>query len=477
MRPLEVALLLVTVPVLMSFLLDRAMPAWAGWVRAAAVLLLIGQIAIEGQRWQLWPAYLVVLWLALSGFWPRLAMPGLWTGAAGLTLLLGAGTLASVLPVFKFPTPRGPHSIGTASLHLVDASRDERGHNRGGGRRELMIQFWYPAAQQGPAVPLRTLRDTTFKRSRLALVKTHASAGVPVSPASPRYPVLLFLPSWTGQRDQNNFQAEELASQGYVVVGIDHPFGCQLTVFPDGRRVPTVLGNWMDFASDETEAASKQLAEDELKARVADTRFVLDELARLDQNDPAGIFTGRLDLARVGIFGHSFGGAVAAEACRQDSRLVAGIDLDGCLFGLAASVGVPKPVLFASGDTPAPTAEAIMNAQGSRRRRLIFLDEDLRNVRRSLARYGGYYLKIRGTRHANFCDAPLESPWRRRTGAGPIDHARAMRIINDYTLAFFARHLHGQAEPLLTGPSADHPEVQFEEWPAAHEGEAVPPAP
>ena len=64
--------------------------------------------------------------------------------------------------------------------------------------------------------------------------------------------------------------------------------------------------------------------------------------------------------------------------------------------------------------------------------------------------------------HANFCDASLFSPFRRFTGGGRINPRRCLRLVNDYTLAFFQKELEGRPAPLLGGPSAEYPEVKLE---------------
>ena len=156
----------------------------------------------------------------------------------------------------------------------------------------------------------------------------------------------------------------------------------------------------MDFSSDEAFEASLRTdgtqRTSQLQIRTADVRFVLDELERLDQYDATGLLTGRLDTARVGIFGHSFGGAVAAEACLLDSRFRAGIDLDSVLYGESATEGVAQPFLFMNCDSPVPTESELTSSSGPGRRYLTITAENLRNKRKSLATHGGYWISIQG---------------------------------------------------------------------------------
>ena len=67
-------------------------------------------------------------------------------------------------------------------------------------------------------------------------------------------------------------------------------------------------------------------------------------------SDASGRFTGRLDMTRVGIFGHSFGGATAAQFCHEDSRCKAGIDVDGAPHGSVIQAGIRQPFMFLLSD-------------------------------------------------------------------------------------------------------------------------------
>ena len=127
---------------------------------------------------------------------------------------------------------------------------------------------------------------------------------------------------------------------------MDHTYGTDLTYFPDGRIIPSSLGTFLSYSSDLAFHQSLGNVNAQLRIRVSDTRFVLSELERLNQEDPDGLLTGRLDLSHVGILGYSFGGAVAMEACHADSRFQAGAALDSLLFGESAKAGVEQPFLY-----------------------------------------------------------------------------------------------------------------------------------
>lgn len=181
---------------------------------------------------------------------------------------------------------------------------------------------------------------------------------------------------------------------------------------------------------------------------VGDVRFVMDQLAVLN-GSASDRFSGRLDLQRIGVFGHSFGGATALEECHLDSRCKAALDIDGSPFGNVIGAGLKQPAMFIMHDGFKPGCDSC--------------EPDSRDVdailRESTAR--GYEVVLKGPQHMNFRDlAMLFAPVMRPLGlTGPIDGRRGLRITGDYTLAFFDHILNGADEPRLRGPSPAYPEA------------------
>jgi predicted dienelactone hydrolase len=462
MRPLEIAYLLSNLPLLACGLLKWGVPGWGKLVSALTLIFMGMGIAVDGARWMMAPSFVVTLWLFFAYTWPRLAQPGRWSCLVLIGVVAVTGAMTVLLPVFELPKPTGSFKIGTVTRHLIDRSRQETQGDRPGGPRELMIQIWYPTDESGPAQRYRRPNEVSLVKQHLALAPTHAASGLPLSTRSTRFPLVMFAPSWTGRRSQNTVQAEELASQGFLVVGIDHPFSTDLTVFPDGRKARTTLGEFLDCNSDEQFAMSMRAIDKELDVRTKDARFVLDELERLNADDPVELLTGRIDFSRVGIFGHSFGGAVAAEMCRSDARCRAGVDYDGFFFGGALEQGTGKPFLCLMDGTAVPTEAELEQYAGRARRELGYVVENVTKVRRVPGNALGFWANIDGTRHMDFCDSPLYTPIKRLSHAGPIDSGRAMQIINAYTVSFFNTYLNGHDDQLLSGPAAQFPEVKIE---------------
>lgn len=264
--------------------------------------------------------------------------------------------------VVALPAPTGADSIGVVDLHGIDPSRADPWMP--GRRRELMISIWYPATDSAthPAEPWITPDVVRGDAKGLAAYgipatgwSTAPSAGHLDAPADishgPR-PVLLYSPGFGAPRSWGTAQVEDLASHGFVVVTIDHPGDAGAVTFPDGR----VEQRQAQLSSNVTDAYA-YIGKVLLPIRVADTRFVLDELADIvaghdpdvDRHPLPGDLARMLDLSKVAMFGHSLGGATALQVLHDDRRVLAGLDLDGTLFGSVVADGVNRPAaLFGS---------------------------------------------------------------------------------------------------------------------------------
>jgi dienelactone hydrolase len=434
-------------------------------IRTFVLILMVAQLVFEGFRLQILPAYLAALPLLLLGGRLRGRSSTL-LAAAGMGLVFSSAALSVIMPVMRFPDLEGAFDVGTETFQLADESRPEVFGRDPNKRRQVVVQVWYPSPKPavGARARYRAWPETTLRSAQFGLVRTHAYVNAPIATAA-AYPVLLFSPSWNGLQNQNTFQVEELASHGFVVVGINHPYGSYATVFRDGSVIRNNRQNWLDFSSEAGFRQSLEWVEQQLRVRAADAVFVLNWLSRLQENRPQGILAGRVDLNRVGIFGCSFGGAVALEACFLDRRFKAALNMDGLLFGESAAHGIEQPSLIMNSDDPPLAPADLTSPHIPTRLWATVFDQDIKSVQRTLRTGGGYDMTIAGASHANYSDTPLYSIWKRFSGAGPIDVRRAMKIIDRYSLAFFDKHLNRSRQPLLDGPSPDYPEVRFKAYP------------
>ncbi|MCE7984419.1 MAG: carboxylic ester hydrolase [Caldilinea sp. CFX5] len=473
MRPLET--LLIVTNLLTFFVLALPLSSALRWLRYVALLALLiagAQVLVEGPRWQMVPAYALtiiffLLWLlgsVIPGGLPVNRLAALLGVIVGVLVLGIAVALPMLAPVFHFPTPTGPYAIGTLTHHWVDRSRAEdfgliQVH------RELMVQIWYPA-QNAPAAPrapyveqpaglvtlARLARLPGFIFNHFRYVTTNAIPSAPVADDEPRYPVLIFMSGRGGYRQSNTAQIEELVSHGYVVAAIDQPYASSGVVFPDGRLV-TMDPRMFDPARPGHPPFFDRVAVFPYLAQ--DVSFTLDQLAALNQADPNGILTGRLDLQRVGVFGVSLGGIATGEACRLEPRVRACLVLDAAMPVDVVQSGLQQPVMWLSREAQ------WMQLEGWKQADIDETQTSMRTVYESLLG-DGYLVLVPGMFHVNFSDAPYFSPVGSQVSfTGPIDGQRGLAIVKAYSLAFFDKELKGQPAPLLNGPSSQFPEVIF----------------
>ena len=469
MRTLEIIVLIAALPSVFGLLTPERVPGvWIHTLPFFAAVFALVQLLWEGYRWQMLPAYILIGFLVLcdAGFWVHSGQTSFYAGLGALVVWLAAVVLSAALPVFRFPIPTGPFQVGTEVRHLTDPNRRETLSSNPSDLRELMVQIWYPVdpSFRGELATYRSKEVTNWRTAQLALVKTNAYLSAPLASEQRNYPVLVFSPSWSGQRVQNTFQVQELASHGYIVVAMDHPYGTDVTAFPDGRIVRTKLGVGEDYSSHEAFEHFVREAEQQVKVRAEDARFVIDKLEELNRQDPKGLLTGKLDLNRIGIFGHSLGGSVAAQACWLDARFKAALDMDGMVAGESAREGSHCPTFFMMEDDTLPPKSAIPTLFSRDRRVAEFGYEQAAKMEVSLNKSGGYRMVIQGTTHRNFSDSPFFSPLKSLTGAGSIPTKRCAQIVNQYSLAFFDKTLKGQPGPLLESESHDFPEAHLEVW-------------
>ncbi|GAA0953283.1 alpha/beta hydrolase family protein [Virgisporangium aurantiacum] len=351
------------------------------------------------------------------------------------------------------PAPTGPNRVGTVSLHLIDASRPAP-WVPATPTREFMVQIWYPATSvrgypRAPWVSPGVEAILNPPGSSVRLPVTHGHIGAPAR--SGQHPVVLYSPGLGIDRAASTALVEDLASRGSIVVTIDHTYEARAVEFPGGRVVETAM------PTPTTPAEEEQLLATALAVRVADTRFTLDKLTLINRGGnpdvarrplPRGL-RGALDLSRVGMLGHSMGGATTAEAMYEDRRLRAGLNLDGSVFGQVVTAGLDRPFLLlgsqSDGDEPDET--------------WVKLWSHLRGPR--------HQLELLGSGHLSFCDYQVLLP---QSGIPPgdlepllgtIDGRRSVAVQRVYVAAFFDRYLrHGDGR-LLSGPSRTYPEMRI----------------
>ncbi|KAK3390745.1 PAF acetylhydrolase [Podospora didyma] len=265
-------------------------------------------------------------------------------------LLLFISTSASYL----LPKPPGKYNVTLTTGPLIDYTRDDPNAPTP-TPRALMLSIFQPT-KCAPIVPVPAMPDNVAEYQSQFLQQTFnisadftflfLDARLPVcSDHTNRclfqhddFPILLFSTAFSIPRFYYNVLASAIASQGFTVITIDHPYDANILLYPDGHAVFTnysIMNNasWNYYP------------------RAADASFVIDQLS--NATAMAELIPGRgpkpFLTDRVAMLGHSAGGASAILAASLDSRIRAAINWDGTIFG-SPPLDMSQPVLFMDHD-------------------------------------------------------------------------------------------------------------------------------
>lgn len=352
-------------------------------------------------------------------------------------LVVAVAVSAVLLPVtanasgdvsLALPRPTGPFPVGLTTLQLRDESRADPWVPE--ERRELMVSVWYPALPFGgrPAsyvteqVSARMVAAVQLPVAPeiLSTVRTHARSGALALPVAA--PLVVLSPGFSLPRSTLTSLAEDLASRGYVVAGIDHTYEAIAVEFPDGRIAPCLA-----CAGEEDAEKGEKVA----RGRAADVSFVIDRLQRSGLVRPG---------QPIGMVGHSAGGASAVAAMEADPRIRAGANLDGSF--LVQPTGLDRPFLLL----------------GRSGRHQPGGDESWDEAWGELAGWSRW-LTFTDAGHNSFTDLPMLGDQVGITfpDSGTMAGGRGVRLTREYVAAFADRHLRGRTRPILDRPS--HAEV------------------
>ena len=320
----------------------------------------------------------------------------------------------------------GSRPIGETAAILIDRSRTDPFENDG-SFREVPVHFYYPA---------------------------DASEGE-------RFPLVVFSHGAFGYYQSNTSTYMELASNGYVVAALDHPHHAFFTQDTDGKTVIVdreFLSTALNLNSIEDNQLHYTLYTDWMALRTADMGFAVDAIkaaAASGETDESWFFSANdagavrdvlamTDTARIGLLGHSMGGATSVQLGRERDDIAAVVDLDGTMLG--EYLGVENGELLVS-DAPYPIPVLDFNNWESY--------HDMEEYRAAGFRYPnaevidhaaeGFSVGLRDAKHMDFTDLPLLSPTLgRMLGSGERSTEEIMSIVNSLVLSFFNCYLKGE---------------------------------
>ena len=454
-----------------------------------SLVLCFLHITIEGYRWQMVPAFCLILFFIIVNFTKkRVESKSSKIGFISILFILiifsflfGSIITPLVLPVFKFPEPSGNYAIGTRYFVWEDSTRQETFTPDFYDKREIGVQVWYPATiteQDKPEVywedsatmskiwtNAQGLNFLPFLLNHFNLVKTHSYPNVPVSDKKSLYPVLIFSHGYTSFNKAHTALMEKLASHGYIVFSISHPYETQFLIYPD-KTIKGLDRDNVEFRKrviENQDTSYTDLFRDLEKVHkweqqktiyqkmykkfnyweksagiwLVDTRFCIDRLVVVNNLN----FSGKLDLNRLGVMGWSYGGATAGLITIIDERIKAGINMDGWQTGHLLETNINKPFMFMYSEHHGNTNDFFFNQ----------------------AKSEIYSLTIKNSKHTNFNDFALSNEWLGKLSGqlGTVNSRQCIEMINEYVLAFFDKYLKNKESELLTKPNIDFPEVEF----------------
>ena len=435
MKSFEIITILLTSGSLLSLFFYRSKGPFLYLLFLAAIAAIV-QYLSDGLRWQM----LATIYILPAMFIIyKYNIVNRFTGT-----ILGAWFLISAfipwaVPVFTMPAPEGDFSIGSETFHWVDSSRlewftDENDNDV----REIMVQAWYPSENSDSIgtnsyMDFMNLRSKTlasagkipaFLPSHLNMISTNTRNDVACSDKLDKYPVLIFSHGITGSRHLHQILFEHLASKGYIVFALDHSFDANLTIFPDGKIA--------DYRSEITgHPDSVLIREKQINTRAFDVGFIIDQIREIETGMIDSKLSGRLDLDRVALGGHSYGGATAILASHNHEIVKACVVLDGWISPIPDKViseGINVPFLF-MGRPSWHDSDYPGNYE-----RLADLITHSSNEK--------YDLRINQTLHLDYTDIPLMSPLVKHVmDVGDLKPSTTLSLINDLVLGFLEVHL------------------------------------
>lgn len=335
--------------------------------------------------------------------------------------------------------------------------------------RRVVISFYYPVDEsfemdrQALYMDLYSPREDEFintlknvvnlasdaeKIKFLESLTTNIYNDAPISRREAAYPVIIQSTGLGSPRDYTTFNIEKLVADGYVVFTVGHP-DSMLTVLPNGEIMKPL---------------SKELTQDDkinlINIRKEDILFLLDKLEGLNKEDE--VIKNKLDLQRIGVIGHSLGGASVFKAAQCDSRIKAAILFDASLQFLNLSPNIERketlntPVLnFRRGNFDYETSMKRYidylkdKVDGEKfKREIVTYDKvlsDSNEEQKKLFNYISSYksfIKLNNCSHMTFSDFSIIKG--QTMESETLSVKKAHELINDVTIRFLDEFLCGK---------------------------------
>ena len=346
----------------------------------------------------------------------------------GILFISLAMAPALIFTDYKGRPLSGVYNVAETSAILVDLSRSDEFENDG-SFREVPVHFFYP--EDADAIKAHSLPLVVFSHGAFGYYQSNMSAYM------------------------------DLASNGYVVIALDHPHHSFFATDTSGKTVivdPGFIQSAINIENDVYDAETTfGIMSKAMKLRLDDMNFVLDTIESAVSEEPdetwafgsdesredVGRALSLIDIEKIGLFGHSMGGATSVTAGRR-SDVSAVIDLDGTMFGEVLGVENGEEICSTEPYTTPILDVRNQSHQESCEEALRLKKDYVNNVIIDNASDGrSTYFK--GSGHMNFTDLPLISPFiAGALGTGDADPEVCIDQVNALVLEFFDYYLKGK---------------------------------
>ena len=368
--------------------------------------------------------------------------------------------------------PTGKYFIGVTYLSFVDSTRKELFDNTQDSNREITIKAWYPSDTESNSEPYLLKAEAEFAMKYLQFPQiykdliTNSSRDVPLSFNENTYPILIFSHGFGEHYAQNSILMEELASHGYIIFSISHHYECKFSSYPDGRfiyidmnspRLQKIMQEMSNpkamelyqkmFSANNDEVRMQVLVEtseiiptgliESPKYWAEDISFFMDQLEGINKKD--NLFSEKLNLDRIGVFGMSLGGIASGEISLLDKRIKACVNIDGGIYGATLEKEIQIPTMFLN----------------SKR----FLGYG--NIFTNKSKTDCYSLSVKESDHYNFSDYSVYPVPAINSLLGSINGEKTIEIMNAFVLGFFDKYLMEQKDINLVIQAKLYPEIEL----------------
>lgn len=372
-----------------------------------------------------------------------------------------------LLPVFTFPKLTGMFHVGTRSYFWKDTARKETHSSDPLEHREIYVQFWYPALYnpfktKSLYIPevlnhiKRSIKNTRYSPLLLIMNKlfpeySHSIEQADVSSEQDSYPIIVFSHGLGGLCSFHTALLENLASHGYIIVGLDHPYSSYVSILSDGRNIKKTAELEISIIKllKDCDLKSLNCIEEELKIWQADVQFVIGKLYEINKS-PTSDFFGKLNLERMGICGHSLGGALAAQICLNDKRIKAGVSIDGSMLQQTSDSDFQTPFMFILGVLLAKGAYPRKKILNKIKMSRLEWDKAIKQYKDRIDKVceklgdNGFKYIIEGAGHFSFTDISLmKACWASilNLDIGNTPSPEIIKATNKYLVDFFNKYI------------------------------------